>query len=339
MLRSRHWLTILACWLALTLLADVRGDDPAKPAPAAPADKKPDVEKLIRQLGSDEFDVREGAQRILETLDENDLPVLRATAKKTTDAEVKRRLTDVIATLETRFTKDPYEFIERVGGKVVTYSGQKPVKTQPDDMVELSVILDDTNFGDADMDRLKGLGNVTLVSLDGTKVTDRGLHVLESLTELQSLSLDRTVVTDAGLAHLKGVKNLQALCLKETKIKGKGLDHLKDLTKLTVLILDGSDVRDGELAHAAVLTRLIILSLDRTKVTNAGLAHLCTLPELQSIFLEKTAVTDTGLDHLARIKKLYKVYLAGTHVTAKGVADLKKVRPDLDIDVQEMFDK
>jgi hypothetical protein len=318
------WLRRLAVFLAIGIGLSA--------APFAQAGEKPDLAKLIRQLGRDEFDEREKAQHSLEALGEDDLPTLRAAAKKTTDAEVRRRLEAVIASIELRSTKDPYVFIEKVGGRVVTVEDNKPVKAGEAGSKELAVGLSDTKFGDADLHRLKELGKVAYLTLAGTKVTDRGISVLQSLSDLRSLHLGRTALTDAGLVHLKELKNLECLSLKGTKLKGKGLDHLKDLKELYNLNLDGCEVTDDALKHVVALKRLRILSLARTKITDAGLTHLPELPDLARLMLEETAVTDAGLTHLARVKKLRDVYLTGTHVTARGVTELQKANSKLQIE-------
>jgi hypothetical protein len=335
------------CLVALGLLswanAQVSGDDPPK-VPAISSGDKVAIDserlgKLVSQLGSEDIDEREKAQKSLESLKENDLPALRDAAKKTTDAEIRRRLTDVIAVIEVRTTKEAYAFIEKVGGRVIRVRGSDPVEAGQAGTDELSVILIDAKFGDGDLHRLKWLGKVTGVTLTGANVTDRGLHALEPLTHLTYLGLDGNAVTDAGLAHLKSLTNLGQLSLRDTKVKGKGLDYLKDLKGLWSLRLDGCDITDDNLVHVAALTRIKSLSLGRTKVTDAGLARLTALPELYYLFLEKTAVTDAGLAHLADAKTLRTLDLAGTSVTADGVAALKKTKPKLKIRGLETQDK
>jgi hypothetical protein len=322
---------------ALALSADDQRTSTADPSRSsgASSDKpsmkdRPDVGELIRQLGSDVFEEREKAQRSLEGLGEDDLPALRAAAKKSSDAEVRRRLEEVVRVTEERATKDAYEFIEKVGGTVGTIKEGKPVKAgQAGTQELLGVSLCDTKFGDADVRRLKALGKVVCLDLAGTRVTDLGLRDLQSLPGLQSLYLSRTAVTDAGLAHLKPLKNLEALGLGETKVTGKGLNHLRSLEALSSLDLHGYNVGDDALVHIAALTRVALLSLDSTKVTDTGLARLPALPELSHLMLEQTGVTDAGLAYLARMKKLKVVHMSDTHITAEGVTGLRKAHPDL----------
>jgi hypothetical protein len=287
------------------------------------------LNRLIQKLGSDTFDEREAAQQQLYALGEKDLPALRAASKNSNDAEVRRRLADAITTIETRFTKDPFDFVERVGGRVVTVDSAEPVKSGKAVTEDLSVILIDAKIGDGDLHRLKELGKVKIVVLAGTKVTDRGLPVLQSLAGLRSVNLDGTAVTDAGLAHLKALSNLEELSLRRTKVQGMGLDHLKDLKGFWYLELTGCAVTDADLVHVVALPHLESLSLGGTKVTDAGLARLPALSELKNLYLENTGVTDAGLAHLARVKKLRGVGLAGTRVTEEGIEGLKKVHSKL----------
>lgn len=59
--------------------------------------------------------------------------------------------------------------------------------------------LPDTNVSDAGLVHLRGLTQLTSLSISGTKVTDAGLVYLSGLTNLTTLNLSATKVTDAGL--------------------------------------------------------------------------------------------------------------------------------------------
>jgi hypothetical protein len=82
----------------LFLPAGLRGDDTARPASEA-ADRDR-IDRLIRQLGSDEFSQRDGASRQLEKIGPPAVEALRAAAASNKDAEVRRRAADIVAVIE-----------------------------------------------------------------------------------------------------------------------------------------------------------------------------------------------------------------------------------------------
>ena len=82
--------------LVLSLLCSVA----ALPVPAGPDEKAAEIEKLIRQLGNDDFDIREEATAKLTKLGEAALPALKTAAKENPDVEVKQRAAALIARIE-----------------------------------------------------------------------------------------------------------------------------------------------------------------------------------------------------------------------------------------------
>ncbi len=82
-----HYLAAVAC------LGIVTAPTGAVAPPAAKAD---DIAKLVQQLGSDDFEEREAAQKRLEAIGAPALDILRKTAASTDDAEVKSRAGQLI---------------------------------------------------------------------------------------------------------------------------------------------------------------------------------------------------------------------------------------------------
>jgi hypothetical protein len=128
--RTLSWLVLLT---GLALGPAVRGNGTAEPARPAPA-----VDRWIEQLGHRDFRVREEASKALGELGPEALPALRK-AKDHPDPEVRRRLRDLIAPLETtvllspkrvtlRLTQRPLreavaELTKQTGYKVEVYGG------------------------------------------------------------------------------------------------------------------------------------------------------------------------------------------------------------------------
>src|SRR5262245_64796387 len=88
--------------LALTCLAPLPSRMAAEEPPAANG-AQPDavaIDRLIRLLGSEEFDQREAASRALERYGEGALGALRRAEAASPDAEVRRRAERLVGVIE-----------------------------------------------------------------------------------------------------------------------------------------------------------------------------------------------------------------------------------------------
>jgi HEAT repeat protein len=115
---------ILANALFLTVAVIGLADEPSK---SAPPDAK-QIQKLIRELGADDFSVREKATKELSSIGRNALPTLRL-ALQSGDAEVRQRarramdaiqnsteyLTESLKDQDPALRKEAAEIIERLG--------------------------------------------------------------------------------------------------------------------------------------------------------------------------------------------------------------------------------
>jgi hypothetical protein len=97
MLRLRP-LSSLVLLFTLSLSCESRCDEPARPA-KADADAA-QIRRLIQQLGSDDFEEREAASRQLKKIGPPAVEALRAAAKDSKEAEVRRRATEVAEAIE-----------------------------------------------------------------------------------------------------------------------------------------------------------------------------------------------------------------------------------------------
>ena len=113
MFRSYRGVILLACSIFVGV-ASVGGQD-TKPAPSTmPAE----IDRLIRQLGDDDFDVREAASRALEAIGEPAWDALQK-AVRGTDAEVQRSV-EVRAGVQRQ--RELREVVVRSGGHVAVAS-------------------------------------------------------------------------------------------------------------------------------------------------------------------------------------------------------------------------
>ena len=91
---------LLAVVSSALLFSAVVGGDGAKTA--APEQTRAEIERLIKQLGSDEFSEREAATKALEAIDEPALGALRKAATEGADPEVRRRAERIVAAMDAR---------------------------------------------------------------------------------------------------------------------------------------------------------------------------------------------------------------------------------------------
>jgi hypothetical protein len=230
------------------------------------------IERLVRQLGSDQFRERQAAMQALDAAGEAALPALRK-AENDSDPEVRRRAGRIREVILARLRAQAVAHVERLGGSVAK------VPDEPGSGV--SVTLTGNDVRESDVARLRWLDDLEGLDLSGTGVTDAVLARL-SLRGLKQLDLSATRVTDAGLAHIRQCQGLKYLNLEGTTVSDAGLAHLGRLKNLCSLWLAGTKVTDAGLGHLAGLSGLCRLDLAGTTVTDAGLADLQKkLPRLQ----------------------------------------------------------
>lgn len=180
--------------IAVLLVAADKKADQTTPSSAA------QIQRWVKQLGDEDFRVREEATRDLIKAEGFALEAVTK-ATQSEDFEVKQRASR-IKQIGKHFEKVAIDYLENLGGEV-TVDEKSPGKP----VIELS--LSDTKVTDAGLVHLKWLIKLQTLYLNGTKVTD--LSPLMGLTNLKNLHLDGTQVTN--LSPLKGLTNLEQLLL------------------------------------------------------------------------------------------------------------------------------
>jgi hypothetical protein len=275
--------TLLTLVLALSWAAEPPRDGPKAAAkPAA-------LDRLIQQLGSDDFGERQAASKALEAAGEPALPALWK-AMSSEDAEVAKRASTLVESI----LAGTKAAVERLGGEW---------SVRMSDPVEraISVSLKGPKVQDADLALLRRLPSLGKLCLKDTGVTDEGLSILGGMKGLRYLQLAGSPVSDAGMGHLRGLVEVEHLDLERTRVKGPGLAHLKRMAALRALYLSETGVSDDDLAPLEGLTSLRDLGLAGTRVTDAGLAHLKGLKELRGLDLSGTQVSKAGVATLERV--------------------------------------
>jgi hypothetical protein len=138
---------------------------------------------------------------------------------------------------------------------------------------------------------VKGRLMMQRLELAGVPFRDEDLDAMRGIPDLRVLSLRRTRITDNAVESLKRFEKLRSLSLMSTDVTDAGLIHLASLTSLEDLDLDWTAITDAGLTHLKGLTNLRRLQVAYTEVTDEGLKHLQSLPNLSSVNVKGTRVT------------------------------------------------
>lgn len=120
---------------------------------------------------------------------------------------------------------------------------------------------------------LQTFQDLRTLRLASTPVGDAELEQIASLPELSAVDLNRTLVTDAGIKHLAALAMLDWLILDNTAVTDAGIRTLVSATKLKMLSLEHTAITDDGLIELAKLPSLDTVYLVGTSVTDEGVAE------------------------------------------------------------------
>jgi hypothetical protein len=305
-MRLLHCPFAAACSAVLWIAGAVITADQAAAASPDP------IDRLIQQLGSDDFETREAASKELKGIGEPAVPPLHK-ATESHDSEIRRRAQELVEAIERPLAAKARAAFDALGAII------RPDQDYPD---LLRIEFDNGKASDTELCQLKYLGDVGYLTISGPDVTDGGLAVLGDLRKLRELNLYCPKMTDAGLVHVKGLRNLTRLGLGGPKMTDAGLLNLKDLRHLESLSLGSDGITNDGLACLAGLGELRELSFGSLAVTDDGFRHLAGLGNLKSLQLVYTGVTGAGLAHLKALDRLERLDL-GDAATDDGLKALE----------------
>lgn len=133
---------------------------------------------------------------------------------------------------------------------------------------------------------------------------------------------------------IKGANNLSANFVNVKNYSSAMIDELEGVNnQLVVLKLSGQPVSDEDVHKVANFKKLTRINLENTNITDAALVHLKNLPNLEQLNLYGTNITDKGIESLTSCTNLKVVYLWKTKVTPEKINQLKKVLPQLKVEM------
>ena len=301
------------------------------------------ADRLVEQLGDDDFDTREAAAKALDKAGGDAVPALRR-GMQSKHAVIRFRSLKIAKAIEAR-TVAYYEAL----GAEVRWSSAEFGRISPVEQLflqGLGIWLNEyrynyvhaLTFQDRDSRRLRdehlrelaGLPWLAELNLSKAPIGDEGMRYLGLVKHLSRLVLNKTNVSDNGLAHLSESTQLEWLSLHDTRnITGSGFVHLGKLRKLTGLGLTRSGITDLgiKLGIPGIkkMSNLKFLCLSQTQISDAGLVQFKKLSQPLDLSLDQTKISDRGIASLKAMDNLKAVDLAGTAITDEGCTQLAEI--------------
>jgi hypothetical protein len=175
--------------------------------------------------------------------------------------------------------------------------------------------------------------NVTEAMLvDFLQVDDAKLQTLRDGRRVTELCLGGTAVTAAGLANLPELPDLRWLDLAGLPVNDDLLAKLLQGNHICQrLNLDRTPITDASAETFGKLGKLQELDISSTRAGESVARTLSNCQELRILWASASKVDDASLAELAQLSKLERIDLQLSLVTPQGLEELKKRRPQLDI--------
>jgi len=114
------------------------------------------------------------------------------------------------------------------------------------------------------------------------------------------------------------------------------LEQLQPIADFVVwLDLSRTQITDASMPILASMKNLEELKLNVCDITDAGLAELKGLTKLKKLNLTGTSVSEVSLPTLMQMESLERVHLFGTRWSPEGVELLRRIRPELTVNIGE----
>jgi hypothetical protein len=323
--RQQMWPSAFAAAATALVLAFASGTALAEPSE--------EMQRLVRELGSGDFAVRQRATAALGEAGADAIEPLAAAAASA-EAEIRNRAQLILLGLARSPKK---EARQRSLDSIRRLSRSADARVAFVAQVTLLRIREGASSSAAA--ELARLGATIWPVQSGPPLTfhvqlgtgwtggDERLAILADLGNVPWLSLESAQVSDAALVHVgklnESPPGLTKLFLGNSGITGSGLPALAPLTRLQYLSVKQLPIDDVRLAALPDFPELQYLGLDGTKVGDEGLKTVAKYTQLQTLWLDNTRVTDAGLGNLKPLVGLRTLYLPGTKTTGPGLVDLR----------------
>lgn len=178
---------------------------------------------------------------------------------------------------------------------------------------------DRSAIGDAGVEALVSVPNITELTLERSEITDAAYAHLAKMKKLRSVRANLTKTTDAGVKQLADATQIELLDFRDcTGVGDDGISALNKLTKIRSFKVWGRQITDKSLSVFGQMTNMASLGLQDTAVTGEGGA-LSTLTRLTDFDAFRSTFNDEGLKSVAGAKGMKVLKLRDCKVTADGL--------------------
>jgi hypothetical protein len=173
------------------------------------------------------------------------------------------------------------------------------------------------------------ISRLELCNLSAKDMEGIDLQALGHLDELYLFQCDLEAARVDGLGRARALRGLRVTLEDNVRPNLTFLDHL---TGLETISLTGFGIDDSALRHVGKLKRLTDINLFQTRVSDRGLDPLRELPGLKNLSIWSAALTDQGLARIGQLPSLRVLTLYGNRISDEAKRNLKKKRPELDVE-------
>jgi WD40 repeat protein len=236
------------------------------------------------------------------------------------------------------------EWVLGIGGQVgyVPVGGEKTWTTRHEELPSqgfslVSITVNgDAKANDAGLANLRGLAELTNVTITTSDIGDKGLEFLGGLKQLRSLTLvGNRRITDNGLKYLGELLELRILRLDNTGISDEGLRHLESLKHLALLGVGGTQVTDDGVGQLVTLPCLAVLALDARQLTRTAVTGLKNMPILVVLGVDGPELDKTDINALKDLTSLKELYFKNSRLSEQDIVDLRAALPNCKIETED----
>ncbi len=200
--------------------------------------------------------------------------------------------------------------------------------------------LEYAKISDEGLIHLKHLTNLEVLFLEGTYTTGKGLKYLKNMKSMRKLRFsDRLLgpMYESGVEYLSGMTEMMVLCAGHSNVNDADLASLQNMKKLEFLDLGDNEIYGSGLANLKGHNKLKTLILSETGLTSEALEFLENLENLEGLEISHTLVDDDAIKHILKMRSLRVLGLNGTAISQEAVAQLKRDRPKLGINHDDVL--